>query len=240
MDPALQRGLVLDQVQAEAGELTLLADARVGQPDRRHQVAVTEHRKDLRVDLVGLAGQRRETLDLLGVSDLDRPALLLEGVVDDPRASHRLDHGADRLAVDLLDAASEPSKRVDVGRYGELVQMLSLIGEQTHVELLATQIQSSVQHVNGPPRGWFSMTSGACHRGGPPSWQSDTEAQRWVHAAGVIRPHAERITAARVARPTQSTDAQTGTSLSSADGQINFRPDWPGRKQRNETFSLGS
>ena len=173
MDPALQRGLVLDQVQAEAGELTLLADARVGQPDRRHQVAVTEHRKDLRVDLVGLAGQRRETLDLLGVSDLDRPALLLEGVVDDPRASHRLDHGADRLAVDLLDAASEPSKRVDVGRYGELVQMLSLIGEQTHVELLATQIQSSVQHVNGPPRGWFSMTSGACHRGGPPSWQSE-------------------------------------------------------------------
>jgi hypothetical protein len=27
------------------------------------------------------------------------------------------------------DAPSEPSKRVDVGRYDELVQMLSLIGE---------------------------------------------------------------------------------------------------------------
>ena len=47
MDPALQRRLVLDQVQAEAGELTLLADARIGQPDRRQQLAVTEHRKNL-------------------------------------------------------------------------------------------------------------------------------------------------------------------------------------------------
>jgi len=138
MDPALQGGLVLDQVQPEAGELTLLADARIRQPDRRHQVAVTEHRKDLRVDLVGLACQRRETLDLLGVGDLDRPALLLEGVVDDPCAGHRLDHRADRLAMDLLDAASEPSKRVDIGRYGELVQMLSPIGEQANIKLLST------------------------------------------------------------------------------------------------------
>ena len=138
MDPALQRGLVLDQVQPEAGELTLLADARIGQPDRRHQVAVGEHRKNLRVDLVGLACQRRETLDLLGVGDLDRPALLLEGVVDDPCAGHRLDHRADRLAVDFLDAASEPSQRVDVGRYRELVQMLSPIGEQANVKLLST------------------------------------------------------------------------------------------------------
>ena len=47
MDPALQRGLVLDQVQPEAGELTLLADARVGQPDRRHQVAMRKDGEDL-------------------------------------------------------------------------------------------------------------------------------------------------------------------------------------------------
>jgi hypothetical protein len=91
VDAALQRRLVLDEVQPEAGELTLLAHPRIGQPDRRHQVAVTEHRKNLRVDLVGLACQRSETLDLLGVGDLDRPALPLEGVVDDPRAGHRLD-----------------------------------------------------------------------------------------------------------------------------------------------------
>jgi hypothetical protein len=40
--------------------------------------------------------------------------------------------------MDLLDAPGEPSQRVDVWGYGELVQMLSLIGEQADVELLAT------------------------------------------------------------------------------------------------------
>src|SRR5436853_240323 len=78
----LERRLVLHQVQAQAGELTFLADAGIGQPDRRHQVAVAEHRENSRVDLVGLACKRRETLDLLGVGNLDRPALLLKGVVD--------------------------------------------------------------------------------------------------------------------------------------------------------------
>ena len=101
---------------------------------------MAEQRKNLRVDLVGLACQRRETLDLLGVGDLDRPALLLEGVVDDPRAGHRLDHGADRLPMDFHDSASEPSQRVDVGRHGELVQMFSLVGEHANVELLSTQV----------------------------------------------------------------------------------------------------
>ena len=58
--------------------------------------------------------------------------------MDDPSAGHRLDHRAERLAVDFLDAASEPSERVDVGRDGELVQMLSLVGEQANVKLLST------------------------------------------------------------------------------------------------------
>jgi hypothetical protein len=40
--------------------------------------------------------------------------------------------------MDFLDATREPSQRVDVGRYGELVQMLSLIGEQANVKLLST------------------------------------------------------------------------------------------------------
>jgi hypothetical protein len=42
------------------------------------------------------------------VGDLDLPALPLERVVDEAGAGHRLDHGADRLVVDLLDAAGEP------------------------------------------------------------------------------------------------------------------------------------
>jgi hypothetical protein len=107
VDTVLEHRLVLDQVQPEAGQLALLADVGIGQPDRRHQVAVREHRQHHRVDLVGLAGQRREALDLLGVGDLHVPALLLERVVDEPGAGHRLDDGADRFCVDRVDPPRE-------------------------------------------------------------------------------------------------------------------------------------
>ena len=60
---------MLDQVQPKSGQLSLLSDSRVRQPDRRHQVPVREHGKDLGVDLVGLARQRSETLDPLGIGD---------------------------------------------------------------------------------------------------------------------------------------------------------------------------
>jgi len=51
--------LVLDQVQTKPGLLALEANTRIGQPDRRHQVTLRKHRQDARVDLVGLARQRR-------------------------------------------------------------------------------------------------------------------------------------------------------------------------------------
>jgi hypothetical protein len=76
----------------------------------------------------------------------DHPAGL-ERVVDEPRSGHRLDHGADRFGVDLLDPASEGLQRVDVGWDGELVKVLSVIGEQADIEFLATEVESSVQHV---------------------------------------------------------------------------------------------
>jgi hypothetical protein len=47
--------------------------------------------------------------------------------VDEAGAGHRLDHRADRLAVDLLDPASEPSQRVGIGRDGELVEVHSRV-----------------------------------------------------------------------------------------------------------------
>jgi hypothetical protein len=131
---------VLDQVKAKAGELALLADIGIRKPDRRYQVALGERRQDERIGLVGLAGKRREALDLLGVGNLDRPALSLERVVDEPRAGHRLDHGADRLSVDLVDPARKPAQRVDVGRDGELIEVLSAIGEQADVEPASTEI----------------------------------------------------------------------------------------------------
>jgi hypothetical protein len=157
VDAVLERRLVLDQVEPKAGELALLADLGIGEPDRRHQVALGERRQHHRVDLVGLAGQGSEALDLLRIGDLDRPAFLLERVVNEPRTGHRLDHGRDGLCLDLIDSAGQPPQRVDVRRDGELVEVLSLPGKQADIELLATQIESSVQHMKRAYlvlRGW--------------------------------------------------------------------------------------
>jgi hypothetical protein len=66
--------------------------------------------------------------------------------VDEAGAGHRLDDAADGLAVDLLDAPREGLQRVDVGCDGELVEVLSVIGEQADVDFASTQIESSVQH----------------------------------------------------------------------------------------------
>jgi hypothetical protein len=146
VDPVLEHRAVLHQLQTKAGQLALLADPGIGEPDRRHQVAVAQDRQHLRVDPVGLAGQGSEALDLVGVGDLDLPAFLFERVVDQPGAGHRLDHRADRLMVDLVDPTGEPPQRVGVGWRGQLVQLLSGLGEQTHLDLLSAEIQSGVQH----------------------------------------------------------------------------------------------
>jgi len=67
--------------------------------------------------------------------------------VDEPSAGHRLDDGADGLTVHLVDSPRERSQRVDVGTDGELVEMLSLLREQTDVNFPSTEIESSVQHM---------------------------------------------------------------------------------------------
>ena len=66
--------------------------------------------------------------------------------MDEAGAGHRLDDGADRLAVELGDAMGERSQRIDIGRDGELVQRLSITREQTDVNLPSAEIQSGVQH----------------------------------------------------------------------------------------------
>jgi hypothetical protein len=141
---------VFDQLQPQAGLLALAAHRRVGQPDRRHQVALREHRQDARVDLVGLARQRRQTLDPLRVGDQHIPALALERVMDETRAGHRLDHPAHRLAA-LQHPPRQPANTIVVARHCELLDQLALPGQQTNIEPLTTQIQSSPQHQDGPP-----------------------------------------------------------------------------------------
>src|SRR5207244_13062838 len=69
--------------EAEARALARAAHARVGQPDRRHQLAPRELGQHPGVDPVGLAGQRRQPLHLACVGDLHLPAGALELVVDE-------------------------------------------------------------------------------------------------------------------------------------------------------------
>jgi hypothetical protein len=60
--------------------------------------------------------------------------------VDEPGAGHRLDHGANGLVMRLFDPPCERSQRVDVGWDGELVEVLSVIGEQADVNFPSTEV----------------------------------------------------------------------------------------------------
>ena len=51
MDPVLQHHPVADQVETEPGPFPLAPDGRIGEPDRRHQVAPRELGQHPGVDL---------------------------------------------------------------------------------------------------------------------------------------------------------------------------------------------
>jgi hypothetical protein len=53
--------------------------------------------------------------------------------------------------MDLGDPPGESPQRVGIGRDGQLVQVLSVIGDEADIELFSTQIEPSVDHVCGPP-----------------------------------------------------------------------------------------
>ena len=72
-------------MQPPARTFALRAHARVGQPDRRHEIAAGELGQHPGVDPVGLTGKRRQPLHLLRVGDLDLPADELELVVHETR-----------------------------------------------------------------------------------------------------------------------------------------------------------
>ena len=194
VDPVLQLRAVLDQVEAKAGELSLLPDPRVGQPDRRHQVALGEQGQHPGVDPVGLRRQRRQALDLLGVCDLDRPAERLEGVVDEAGAGHRLDHPDHRLAVGV-DPACQPSQAVAIRRAGELLDQLALIGEQADVDPLAsldpaqraTCVGASLVSV-------FRLHVKRGNRGGPSSCQSKAAVRTTLRNGHLLSPSCEGST----------------------------------------------
>jgi hypothetical protein len=56
--------------------------------------------------------------------------------VDEAGAGHRLDHRANRLAIDIVDPPRKRSQRVRVRRRRQLVDVFSRLGQQTDVDLL--------------------------------------------------------------------------------------------------------
>jgi hypothetical protein len=136
---------VADEVQSPPRPLPLGAHSRVGQPDRRHELAAREFGQHPGVDAIGLARQRRQPLHLLRVGNLNLPAGALELVVHEARAVHRLNGGADRLPV-TIEASRQPAQTIDIGRGRTDFHRRPLDVEQMKVETLAAEIQSGVEH----------------------------------------------------------------------------------------------
>jgi hypothetical protein len=114
------------------------------------QIAGTRSRNDSsarppRINLVGLAGQRREPLDHLRVGDQHLPPMRHQLIVDEPGAVHRLHHRTHRLAKHR-HPASQAMQTVTISDRREPVDQLPLIGDQAHLNPFTTEIQTNMQH----------------------------------------------------------------------------------------------
>ena len=109
---------------------------RVGQPDRRHEVAPGKLGEHARVDLVGLGRQRCERLGLGRVGQLDVPTTQLQLVMDEPAAGHRFDDRR-HLPVIQRDLADEPAQARPGGRHPGRGHRLARLVEHVDDELLA-------------------------------------------------------------------------------------------------------
>ena len=81
-------------------------------PERRHQIAPAQLGQHARVDLVGLARQRRDVAHLARVRDVDPPTDSRELIADPDRAAHHLDARANLGA----ERHHEPRQAVRIGR----------------------------------------------------------------------------------------------------------------------------
>jgi hypothetical protein len=143
VDPVLQDRAVLDQMQPPPRDLALGSQLRGRQPDRRHQITERQLGQHPAVDLVGLARQRREPLDLLRVGDQHLPPMTDQLVMHQPRAVHRLHHPTHRLVVHR-NPPRQPVQTVAIRRRREVIDQLPPIGDQAHIHPPATQIQPNV------------------------------------------------------------------------------------------------
>jgi hypothetical protein len=104
-----------NEVQPPPRPLPFGSDTRVGQPDRRYQIAPRQLGQHPGVDPVGHAGQRRETFYFLRVGDLDLPTGEFEPVVHEAGAVHRFDRSPNRRAM-AIESLTQIAESVSVRR----------------------------------------------------------------------------------------------------------------------------
>jgi hypothetical protein len=136
VDAVLERGPVADQVQPEPCPFSFGPHPWGGQPDLGDQVAAGQLGQHPGVDPVGLAGQRGQAFDLLGVGDGDLPAGQLQLVMDEAGTVHRLDRRPHRLPVSG-GLAGQPAQPVGIRRRGGDPDRAALRIKQTHVQPVA-------------------------------------------------------------------------------------------------------
>ena len=184
-----------------------------GKPDRRHQVAMARGSQGPASRSCRSLRPGSEALDPLGIGDLDVPAVLLERVVNEPGAGHRLDHGADRLCMNLVDPPRERSQssRRPVGRRaGRGARPARRAGRRRSFAdsgliqratcepglLGASRLVMTTEGLtNGGPFSWQSICGSARHSlsaAQPPRFLSDSEAGAPENRSACIRAQALR------------------------------------------------
>jgi hypothetical protein len=150
VDPVLQGGPVVDEMKPEAGALALGPDRRVGQPDLWHELKPRQLGQNPGVDPVSLGSQWGDALDLGCIGDRDIPAVPLKRVMDEARPGHRLDRAV-HLVAEAQDVGSQPPQPGGIRTDGRHLDGPAVLVEDVHIEPLARQVQSRVQHHWGLP-----------------------------------------------------------------------------------------
>jgi hypothetical protein len=134
------------------------------QPQRGHQVAATELSQYARVDLVGLASQRRDVTDLARVRDLHPPARGGKLVPDPDRATHHLDT---RSNIDT-ELQNEPREPVLVSGHDTFTSDRATLTDSTPRRPPIRPIDPDILHRGASLRGLIYRPTLSL-LGGPPS-----------------------------------------------------------------------
>jgi len=145
----------------------LLAQRALGQrrqPERRHQVTSAELGQHARVDLVGLARQRRDIADLARVRDLHLPAGRRQPIAHPNRAAQHL-HARPEFGA---KPQNEPGKPVLVRRHDPLADGRAALAECTPRRPSIRPIDPDILHRRASLRG-LNYRPTLSLLGGPPS-----------------------------------------------------------------------